>query len=74
MSTSVDGARGGNDEHACGMSFSPPAHQAVFGAATMRCSPNIDTSQDYEGVGVCQDSRWPGLRHGSTNCTCSPID
>lgn len=74
MSASVDGARGGNDEHASGMSFPPPAHQAIFGVATMRRSPDIYISQDYEGVGVCQESRWPRLRHESTECTCSPID
>ena len=37
------------------MSFPPPANQAIFGAATMRRSPDIDINRDYEGVGVCQD-------------------
>ena len=37
------------------MSFPPPANQAIFGATTMRRSPDIDISRDYEGVGVCQD-------------------
>ena len=54
MSASVDGARGRNDEHASGMSFPPPAHQAIFGVATMRRSPDIYISQDYEGVGKCE--------------------